>query len=416
VVSNEPKLKMNIQKFVFIIFLGLFLLGEIIRFEFGNFSIKPIDIAAVILFLTWAPQIFKKYKQNILSNNLFIPISGFIIIMCFSLLFNIGNFSGNEILIAFSYILRWILYASIFFIVKSFSSRFKKKILYLLLIVGFFITLFGFIQYFFYSNLRNLYYLGWDEHMYRMFSTFLDPNFAGAFLVLYLIFLTGMLLFFLKNNKAKQALLMGFILIFTLTSVYLTYSRSALIMFLTSAIIFLTLAKKIKWLIVIIGVTMLFILISSKSYYIENINLFRIASSKARIDSAKVAIEIIKNNPFFGVGFNTYRYTQIKYGFRSTSDSSINHADAGTDNSFLFTLATTGIVGLIFYLNLLREILKRAYINYKKFTDSDIQKYIGIIVIASFGGIIVDSLFINSLFYSFVMIWMWILLGLIENN
>ncbi len=408
---------MSILKFIFIIFLGTFCLGEVIRFDLGNnISIKPVDIAAIILFLTWTPHVFKKWKKDVRSNSLFIPIISIVIVMFVSLLFNIKNFSGNEIFVGLSYILRWILYMSLFFVVKSFPNKFKEKIVYLLLGIGAVITFFGFIQYFFYPNLRNLYYLGWDEHIHRMFSTFLDPNFAGAFFVLYLTFLTGMLLFFLKNNKTKQALFMGFISVFTLTSVYLTYSRSALIMLFVSAFIFLTLIKKIRWLIVIIGVSMLFILISSRNYYIENINLFRTASAEARIDSAKVVIEIIKNNPFFGVGFNTYRYAQIKYGFRSAVGSSISHADAGTDNSFLFILATTGIVGLIFYLNLLREILKRTYLNHKKFTDHNIQKYIGIIIISSVGGIIFDSFFVNSLFYSFVMIWMWILLGLIENN
>ncbi len=407
---------MDILKFIFIIFLVLFPLGEIIRFDFGSFSIKPIDILTIILFLVWIPRVSRKWKKDIRSNGLFIPIIAFAIIMCASLLFNINNFSANEIFVAFSYILRWILYASLFFVVKGFPNKFKEKVIYLFLGIGVVFIFFGFIQYFFYSNLRNLYYLGWDEHMYRMFSTFLDPNFAGAFFVVYLIFLLGIFLFFLKNNKAKQVWLMGFISIFGAIAVYLTYSRSALIMLFVSVVIFSLLTKKIKWFLALVLISIIFILFSSKNFNVENINLFRIASTEARIDSAKVAIEIIKKNPFFGVGFNVYRYAQIKYGFRNIIGSSTSHADAGTDNSFLFIAATTGIVGLIIYLNLLWAILKRTYVNYKKHKDQDIQKYIGLILMASIGGIIVNSLFINSLFYSFIMIWMWIFLGLIENN
>jgi len=406
---------MGLLKIIFIVFLGLFPLGELIRFDLGNFSIKPIDIAAILLFVVWVPQAFKKWKKNIISNNLFIPIILLAATMCISLLLNIKNFSGNEIFVAFSYILRWILYASLIFIVKSFQVKFKEKIIYLLLSIGAVIIFLGFTQHFFYTSLRNLYYLGWDEHMYRMFSTFLDPNFAGSFFVLYLIFLAGLLLNSLKN-KISQVWFIGLISIFTLVSVYLTYSRSALIMLIVSAFIFLTSAKKIKWLVLIICVSVLFILTSSKNFYIENINLFRIVSAEARIDSAKVAIEIIKNNLFFGVGFNTYRYAQVKYGFRNAVGSAESHADAGTDNSFLFIFATTGIIGLIFYLNLLWVILKKSYLNYKQHKDKDIQKYIGLVVLASVGGIIIDSFFVNSLFYSFVMIWIWILLGLIEKN
>ncbi|MEK7060925.1 MAG: O-antigen ligase family protein, partial [Patescibacteria group bacterium] len=133
-------------------------------------------------------------------------------------------------------------------------------------------------------------------------------------------------------------------------------------------------------------------------------------------DSAKIAIQIIKDKPFLGVGFNTYRYTQIKYGFRNPLNSRASHADAGTDNSFLFIFATTGIVGLIFYSNLLWKVLKTSYRNYKKYEDKHVQRYIAITVIASMGGIIIDSLFINSLFYSFILIWLWLMLGLTENT
>ena len=406
---------MGVLKYVFVIFLGLLPMGELIRFDLGDYSIKPIDIAAILLFLVWVPQAFKKWKKNIRSDRLFIPIILLVATMCISLLLNIKNFSGSEVFIAFSYTLRWILYASLYFIVKSFSDKFKEKIIYLLLGLGAVIIFLGFIQYFFYTSLRNLYYLGWDEHMYRMFSTFLDPNFAGSFFVLYLIFLAGLLLFSLKN-RTSQVWFIGLISIFTLISTYLTYSRSALIMLIVSSIIFLTLAKKIKWLILIISVSVLFILTSSKNWNVENINLFRIASSEARIDSAKIAIEIIKNNLFSGVGFNTYRYAQVKYGFRSPVGSTDSHADAGSDNSFLFIAATAGIAGLIFYLNLLGTILKKAYESYRNYKNGNIQKYIGLVVLASVGGIIVDSFFVNSLFYSFVMIWLWILLGLIENS
>ena len=394
----------------------MFCLGEVVRFDLGNnFFIKPIDAAAIVLSLIWAIKRFNR-RREIFSDSLFLPISIFIGVMFASLILNVKNFSQNEIFVAFSYILRWILYANLYFIVKTFPSKFKKKILYTLLTVSGIFTFFGFIQYFFYSNLRNLYYLGWDEHMHRMFSVFLDPNFAGAFFVLYLFFLLGILLYLLNNNKIKQSWLIGLMSIFALISIFLTYSRSALIMFLLSVIIFFVLLRKIKWIFGIILISTTFIVISSKNFNIENINLFRIASAEARLDSAKIAMQIIRENPVFGVGFNTYRYAQIKYGFRNEINSSGSHADAGTDNSFLFVLATTGIVGLIFYLNLLWNIIKKAYSSYKVNKENNIQKYISITIISSVVGLIVSSLFINSLFYSFIMIWMWILLGLVSRR
>lgn len=141
--------------------------------------------------------------------------------------------------------------------------------------------------------------------------------------------------------------------------------------------------------------------ISSRYFNIENINLFRIASSEARIDSAKNALTIIKSNLLTGVGFNSYRYAQIRYGIRKEqSAGTISHADAGTDNSFLFVLATTGFVGLILYLFMWFKIFKIA----------------SALAIVSIFGVFIDSLFINSLFYPFVMLWLWIILALKKNN
>lgn len=408
---------MSVLKIIFIILLGTFVLGETVRLDLGNnIFVKPIDVIATILLAVWIICHFKNFIKVIRSESLFVPILSVIAIMLISLAINFKNFSGTEILIGFSYVARWALYTSLYFVVKSFSSRFKKKISYLLLITGGLFTFLGFIQYFLYSNLRNLYYLGWDEHMYRMFSTFLDPNFAGAFFVLCLFLLLSMLFYFFDNKKNKQARIVGLISIFSLISIFLTYSRSALIMLLVSTIIFSILIRKLKWIFGIILISVFFIAISSKNFNIENINLFRIASNEARIDSAKIAIRIINDNPILGTGFNTYRYAQIKYGFRSAVNSSVSHADAGTDNSFLFILATTGIVGLIFYLNLLWKIIKISYLNFKKYKNQDFQKYITIAIISSMGGIMVNSLFINSLFYFGMLIWMWILLGLISKN
>lgn len=408
---------MGILKVIFVIFLLLFSFGEVFRFNFGtNVFIKPLDVILIAVFSIWLFGVFRSDVKSIFRDKLLIPIVLFVASMLLSLMLNFNNFSSNEIVVAFFYIARWVLYVSLYFVVKGFSSKFKQKIIYLLLLIGGLFVLFGFIQYFFYSSLRNLYYLGWDEHMYRMFSTFLDPNFAGSFFVLFLVFLSGIFLFFLNNNKIRQIRLIGFMFIFTLVSIYLTYSRSALIMLLVSIFIFSSLIKKRKWTFLIIGVSILFILFSWKNFYIENINLFRIVSAEARIDSAKIALEIIKNNPVFGVGFNTYRYAQVNYGFRDAVGSRSSHADAGTDNSFLFVASTTGIVGLILYLNLLVAILKRAFESYKQYKDKNFQKYMGLIIVASMGGIIANSFFVNSLFYSFAIIWLWILLGLIESN
>lgn len=409
---------MNILKFLFIVLFIFLPIYQIGRFQMGNgIAITINDILVTSVSIVWIIQsLLKKRVVKNLNFPLARPIIIFIIVAFLSLIINIPNLRLSELFVSSLYLIRWVLYVCIFFVVVSFNIHFKQKIVYLLTGSSFVIVLLGFAQYFFYPNLRNLYYLGWDEHMHRMFSTFLDPNFAGTFFVLYLIFLSGMLLYFLKNKQKNLVIVNTATLLLTFSAIYLTFSRSALIMLFVSFFIFLILIRKISLMLLLIAASLIFITISSKNFYIENINLFRIASTEARLDSAKNALHIIKDNPILGVGFNGYRYAQIRYGFRHGQNGITSHADAGTDNSFLFVLATTGFVGLFAYLYLLFSLLSRAYLNYKLSKNIEIKYYMSIIALASFVGIIIDSLFINSLFYSFNMIWLWILVGLLDSK
>jgi O-antigen ligase len=138
--------------------------------------------------------------------------------------------------------------------------------------------------------------------------------------------------------------------------------------------------------------------ISSRYFNIENINLFRAVSSEARIETARNSLIILGKNPLIGVGFNSYKYFQLRYGLRL--DNPISHADAGSDNSLLFVLATTGIIGFILYLFLWFRLLKA----------------VSALAVASIVGVFVDSMFINSLFYPFIMLWLWIICALSTKN
>jgi len=384
---------MSFFKKIFILAIFLFSLGEIIRIDYGNGIVfRPLDVVIGMTVVFWL--IFKLIKkEKIKQKNIYIPILSFAGIGGLSLLINYSSLSVSEFFISLMYLIRWIAYAGIFFVVLDFDENFKKKISNILIIVGSLIVGLGYIQYFFYSNLRNLYYLGWDEHMYRMFSVFLDPNFAGAFFVLFLLFLVSI---FLK----KKSILMGLILILTLAAVFLTFSRSALIMLIISTSLLFILMSRKKLIILLFAIVFVAILISSRYFNIANINLFRVASSEARIETAKDTLRIIQSRPILGIGFNAYRYVQVQYGLRNKINNA-SHADASTDNSFLFVMATTGIVGLILYLFLWFRMIKNA----------------SVLVIASVVGVFVDSLFINSLFYPFIMLWLWILMGLeIKRN
>lgn len=336
------------------------------------------------------------------------PMFLFVGICMLSLLVNINLLTISEIGASLLYLIRFIVFLVLYFVVLDLDKKFLSKVPYIMALAGFIVLIIGYIQYFFYPSLRNLFYLGWDEHLYRMFSSFFDPNFAGAFFSLYLFLIFNLIQENLRKRQKYMAAIFGILGFFTFTAIFLTYSRSAILMLFTGLIIYSVLKRKLYIVFVFTFVVLASIILSPKAFRTEGTNLLRKVSSEARITSAKEAISIFSKNPIFGVGFNAYKFARLRYGF---SDFKFypSHAEGGTDISFLFVLATTGILGLASYIFLLFEIIKLAYSKYKK-------NFIALVLLISIVSLMVNSLFINSLFYSFFMFWIWILVGLTENE
>ncbi len=382
----------RIKEILFIILLLTFPLGEIARIQFSNGAAVTATDIAVILFVLVSILGGKFSKPKLLK-----PLAIFVSVAMISLLINFTNLKSVELLISALYLLRWTAYTGIYLSMVNFDTSFKKKVPAMLSVVGGVIVVGGIAQYFLYPNLRNLYYLGWDEHLYRLFSSFLDPNFAGAFLVLYLLFVLGI---FMRTKNS----IYGFLSTLAIFGIVLTFSRSAYLMLFAGLFTFLLLYGKKK---LILAVSLLF-LASIASIFIlgrgsEGTNLLRTTSTQARVPSAQNALTIFEKNPILGVGFNAYEFASKRYGLSKTSKFP-NHAAAGTDNSFLFVLATIGAVGFLSYLYLWFKII-----------SAPRKNSYSTVLISSSIALFVDSLFINSLFYTFIMLWMWILIALVED-
>jgi len=239
-----------------------------------------------------------------------------------------------------------------------------------------------------------------------MFSVFLDPNFAGAFFVLFSIFMIGITQYLYRMKKYKSVYGSGFILILTVIATFLTYSRSAILMLFVSLLTYLAIINKKRYYLFFLISSFFFLGILSPTFNKENTNLLRKTSSYARLETYKNSFIIIKENPFLGVGFNTYRYAQYKYGFRNALNKFPSHADAGTDNSFLFVTSTTGFIGLVGYLYMYFVILRNSVIE-----KSKKNIIMPIVIIVSILGLSINAFFINSLFFPEIMLWVWIVAG-----
>ncbi len=320
-----------------------------------------IDLIVGILWILKLPKILKR------TNKLLKPILAFGTVGVISLFVASFRFSSAEITIGAMYLLRWIVYSSLAgVIIQSIK---------VIPVIGIGTAILGILQYVFIPDVRFLEYWGWDPHYYRIVGTLLDPGFTGLILVLTLVYLV-----INKYNKCWWLIVY--------LALAFTYSRSSYLAFFT-AFSWLSYQKK-TWKYFLISLCLISVTVTVLPRWSdgEGVKLERTSTVWARIASWKKAWEIFSDNPIIGVGFNTYRYAQ-----KASPES---HAGAGSDSSLLLVMATTGIIGLLFYL----KYLKKLWVIGKN----------NLIISTSLIAILIHSFFLNSLFYPAVMLWVALLI------
>ena len=373
--------------------------GHLTRFEAGNgVALYPQDLVAAAMLL-WS--VVRRFRGRRLRPELLQPVLLFTAAALLSLIFAASH-SLTQLLIGKLYLLRWLAYAGIYFFALDFRSSGKKiKVLNrqygireALILSGLALTVFGLAQYLLVPDLTQLKWLGWDDHFYRLVGTLLDPGFTGVMLIL-----TLFLGLEVKLGKLVKFLAVGL----PLVALPLTYSRASYLALFAAGLVYLLAKKKAKIALGAGAIFLLALLLLPRPGG-EGVNLTRLYSITSRLESWRNALVIASDHPIFGVGFNLLRYAQRDYGWLD-EDWQTSHGGAGIENSYLFVLATTGIVGLAVYLNLLVRMFmlgKRALGRGKIPRPA---------ILASLTAVSVSALFNNTWFYPWIMAWIWLLLA-----
>jgi len=96
---------------------------------------------------------------------------------------------------------------------------------------------------------------------------------------------------------------------------------------------------------------------------------------------------LFQTKPFFGWGYNTLR--------------GLNGSRFQIDNSFIFLLATTGIFGLLSFINLQKAIVSNI-------------KNVGIKILLY--SLLIHSIFNNSFFYIWILSFFWLMSAVGQDN
>ncbi len=380
-MDASKRFQTNLSLIIVFSYLIIFPFGQLLTIPLDLFGKRvDINLADLIIFLSVPIYYLHRYHKSFK----YFTFIDFLVVCGFSLLFSLNYFTTSQIVIGTLYFIRLVSYSYFFLVLYNLViNKYIKKDLLLnsLLALSVATAIFGWIQYLLMPDLTFLKYLNWDDHLYRLVGTFLDPAFTA------LIIVFGVIISIIK--KYKYSIYQFFTTSFLIISLVFTYSRASYLA-LVCAIVFLVLKKYSKnWkLFALIGVVIIsaFLVLPRKSS--EGTLLERTQSIYAKLNNYSETVKIIKKYPVFGIGFNNLCEERIKT-FGGFSNS---HACSGADSSLLFILATTGVIGLLIFINAVSVIV----IN----TSKDIY---GVSFLSCLVALFVHSLFVQSVFYPFIM-------------
>lgn len=301
--------------------------------------LQLLDVVSALLFLS----LFISSRKKIVQDPLFKSLAIFILIALLS--------RADP-----AYLLRFVSYTAFYFAFRI--EGVKKYYRYLIIAAILFLT-FGFLQYLLLPDVRFLAYLGFDDHYFRLIGGLLDPNFTGLVLVIFT--LLSPKIFF----------------VIPLLALALTFSRASFLA-LAVSLTYLSVVKKqfkLLFLLFVLGVLVYFV----PKPFGEGVNLLRTFSIASRLENQSQALVVFVKNPILGVGLGPRKI----------------------DNSFIFVLTTTGIIGFSVFL----AFLKKAW-----------QSTVDPFAKAAFLAILAHSLFNNSFFYPPILALFFLLLNFRSNK
>lgn len=397
ILINSINITEKLLRLLLILLFLVFPLGQFSKIESFTFSNLYLpDILVAVIVSMWMTNC--AFRRSVSLTFMKTSILGFFFCLAFSLAANFNNLSWQQFIVAFLYLVRFISYASLYFVIHDLLERkvISKRFIYKgLIFSGVSLALLGIEQYLLFPDMRIMKLIGWDDHYYRIISTLIDPNFSGVIFSGVTLLLIGD---YFLGNKFSLA-----IVPITTIALFLTYSRTAFVSFLIGLIYLFLSLKKTKALLAIVLSFVLILFILPKGSGGEGVKLGRVNSLLGRLDSMKQSVLVFENHPIVGVGFNAYKFIDNK-------DPS-SHSSSGVENSYLLILVTSGVIGLIAFLNL---ILNFAYYTKARFDSLEGGQKISLIIsTAILISLLTSALSLNSLFYPWIMIWVFLTMALV---
>ncbi len=330
--------------------------------------------------------------------------------------------SGFELAFSLAYLVRWAVYMALYVVViDTLNPREGRQLLKafegaVLLFAGF-----GILQSIFLPGFAQIVfpdaalYTQWDPQGRRLVSTFLDPNLAGGLIMVALLLASARLVSGDPIPLWKPGLLV--------TALVITMSRSSILAFVAGLAVMALLVRRVTWRALAGSLLAMGVGLMAAPWLWRMADSFdrlslNDASLLTRFVNWSRALTVLADHPIVGVGFNTYGFVQLRYGFADLSQSAF-----GLDGGLLFIAVMTGFVGVTLYSILLFLVLQACNALWSSDRSSGdgssnerssvLDGAVGLGVAAATVALLIHSLFVNSIIYPPIMQTMWILWGIV---
>ena len=319
--------------------------------------------------------------------------------------------SGLGLLVSLSYLARWSLYFGLYVATINTVRRTDANRVWsafdamMVVFAGF-----GVVQSMFLPGFAQIVYpssrafVDWDIQGHRLVSTVLEPNIAGAMLLI--VFLVDMARYAAGVRVPHWRPALFFV------ALVCTVSRSSAVGLIAGLIVILVERGLSKKLLAFGGAVVLALLAAAPKLieYAASYGKFDLNGGPValRVMAWIKAITIFADHPIIGIGFNTLGFVQESYGWERMGAGSYS-----IDGGLLFVAVMTGVCGLAVFLYLLATIARRSRAVWRNRALPLEHRALGLGAVASLVGICVHSVFVNSLLTTFVMEPLWVLWGLV---
>lgn len=362
----------------------------------GGLPVTPFQALLVLGIFLFLFRMLISGDFEIRLSGLEIPITAFIGIIFFSLIYSVNQASG------FLEVSRIV--ALLIFVILTINSVYSQKHMLVLLGIG---AVFGtvlaaasMITSLLNPEIAALNYLLEGRGIASRASIGdADPNFFATIFFMPVAFTAAIV-----HSKVKTSYrVISFILLIVLIGGALsTYSRSAWVAIFFIGAVIIYHYRNINF--VVLMATLLLILLAVvpelrlalTSVFDRLINIFTgnvDASSQMRIVLGKVALQMFEDNIFFGVGFRSF---PTEFSRRNLTHGMLDVNEP--HNVTYMVLSELGLIGILFFLAILYLIFRMAYKNLKICRDITWQRIIAITLFSSLIGYFVFHQFIPRFF------------------